>query len=159
MLRSTQHKHNAQGELIPPSSKLDAIDACLKDMSRTWPMKELTPEEINHWHLDLGVFPLLAINWAFDSWRRNGRFFPVFGDILDLCVAWEPKVSGHAICNVECKRRHYRGYGETDMIKLWKLYGDKHQNRLTPLTDAEWEALYDDLDKWRGKAPEWRETA
>ena len=62
MPSSKRRKPNARGELIAPSSVLDTIDNCLKDMNRTWPVKELTAEEIEHWHQDLSPFPAAGLS-------------------------------------------------------------------------------------------------
>jgi len=165
MPSSKQRKRSAQGELIAPSSVLDVIDNCLKEMCRTFPQKELAAEEIENWHRDLGVFPVEAIKWSFENWRRNGRFFPVYGDIIDQCVAWEP-VKQQAECDAECKRRHWAGYGESpfkgmhDVTRLNELVRRKIQaekrTRDQPFTDVEIDGLLDELDKMRGKAPAWR---
>jgi len=156
MSKSTQRKRSAQGVLIPPSSLLDVIDRCLKDLQRTWPNKELTTEEIEHWHADLGVFSRGAIEYAFECWRRNGRFFPVFGDILDLCVTFQPPEVTKRGCSIECRERHGKGYNENDIAKLFKLYETRISQLSRPMTDAEINKLLDDLDKWRGKRPQWR---
>ena len=161
MPKSKPRKASAQGEIMTPSRVLDAIDNCLKDMARTYPQKTLEPEEIEHWHQDLSPFPVKAIEWAFDNWRRNGRFFPVYGDILDLCVAWAPAEKvGYTKCDAQCRERHRRGYGEVDVKILNELVVSKvkaadrlRQNRLT---DAEIEEILDQVDKKRGYSPDWR---
>ena len=168
MSSSKRRKVKGQGELMTPSILLDVIDQGLKIMSQTWPQKELTPEEIENWHRDLGVFPKGTIEYAFDNWRRNGRYFPVYGDILDLCVAFQPPEL-QPVCDVACKRRHGRGYGENparglhDVIMLNELVRRKIEREkrtaAQPLTDAEIEGLLDELDKMRGRKPQWREIA
>lgn len=170
MPSSKRRKPNARGELIAPSSVLDTVDNCLKDMNRTWPVKELTAEEIEHWHQDLSPFPAAGIKWAFDNWRRNGRFFPVYGDILDQCVAWQPPEPVDPTgCNAECKRRHWTGYGESpfkglhDVTRLNELVRRKIQTEKRTadqsFTDAEINGLLDELDTMRGNAPMWRQPA
>ncbi len=156
MPQSKQRKRNAQGVLIPPSSLLDVIDKGLKDMSLTWPQKDLTAAEIDLWHRDLGNFTKGAIEYAFECWRRNGRFFPVYGDILDLCIAFTPPEVTKRGCSIECRERHGKGYNENDVAKLFKLYETRMSQLSRPMTDAEIDTLLDDLDKWRGKHPDWR---
>jgi hypothetical protein len=156
MSKSTQRKRSAQGVLIPRLNLLDIIDRGLKDMQRTWPNKELLTEEIQHWHADLGPFTAQAIEYAFECWRRNGHFFPVYGDIIDLCIAFEPISTTRRGCSIECRERHGKGYNENDVAKLFKLYETRMSQLSRPMTDAEIDKLLDDLDKWRGKHPEWR---
>ena len=159
MPRSIPHRAKDTGELIPPSSTLDRIDYWLMEMRRTWPQKELETEEIANWHRDLGRFPVEAIDWAFDSHRRNGRFFPIYGQILDLCITWEPKQKGGYYapgCSKECKAKHWTGYNQRDIMHLYDAYVAKRQELNGPLKKPEILALFDELDKWRGKPPEWR---
>jgi hypothetical protein len=168
MPRSTQRKNKAQGTLIAPSSVLDVIDKLLKEQMKTFPSKiELTEGEIEHWHQDLSPFTARAIEWAFDAWRRNGRFFPVYGDILDLCIAWEPAEAERPLCDAVCKSRHRRGYGEEpfrgvhDVTRLYELIRRKIEAEKRTVeqkfTDEEIEGLLDELDKMRGSSPEWRQ--
>lgn len=165
MPKSTQRKRSESSEAKTPLLLLDVIDNCLKDMARTFPQKELTPEEVEHWHKDLSVFPQGAIEWAFDNWRKNGRFFPVYGDILEQCIAWAPSdttVRSTARCDAICRARHGKGYGDSDVKKLRELYQRKLDS--TPelkenkrrMTDVEIEELLVALDKFRGSVPEFR---
>lgn len=166
MPRSKPHKAKDKGEISTPST-LSAIKNCLKDMQRTYPQKELTEEEVEHWVQDLSPFPARAIDWAFDNWRRNGRFFPVYGDILDQCITWAPPEQTHTkICDAECKSRHGRGYGEMgfagmhDITRLQELVRRKivAEKRTVDqvLTDSEIDMLLDQLDELRGSSPDWR---
>jgi hypothetical protein len=140
-----------------PILKHDRIRELLKTMLQTWPQKELFADEIGHWERDLEVFPIVAIEQAFDSWRRNGRWFPVYGDIIDLCIAYQPEPTYKPGCSKACLARHGKGYSEVDVKKLYELYVERKDNAVTrPMTDREIEALLRDLDKWRGKVPEWR---
>jgi hypothetical protein len=161
MPSSKQRKTKQQGELMPPSSALDAITNLLKDQLRTFPSKGvLSDEEIAHWHQDLGRFPIAAIEWAFENWRKNGRFFPVYGDILDQCIGWEPAVAPQYApgCSKECRERHGKGYNWNDMKMLFDLYVAKRAEVNGPLRKAEILPLFDRLDKVRGGAPEWRKN-
>ena len=156
MPRSTQHKAKGHGEVISPSSVLDRIDYWLKEMRRTFPQKELEPEEIANWHRDLERFPIEAIDWSFENWRRNGRFFPVYGDILDQCASWKPEPPYKPGCSKECLSRHGKGYNQYDMIKFFKMYVAKRKEVNGPLKKQEILELFDKLDKLRGGSPEWR---
>lgn len=159
MPRLKPHRSKDSGEVMTPLLLLDVIDNCLKDMRRTFPQKELTPEEIEHWHHDLSVYPQPAIEWAFDNWRRNGRFFPVYGDIIDQCIAWEPPEKKFHICNAECRSRHGKGYSETDILWLFNRYMSVKDSLTRPMTDNEIDNLLAELDAKRGESPEWRKRA
>lgn len=159
MLRSKQPKASASGELMPPLSVLDRIDWNLKDQLLAFPSKgQLEPEEIEHWHQDLGRFPIRAIDAAFDNWRKNGRFFPHYGAILDQCIAWQPADKSEYApgCSKECRSRHGRGYNQFDMLKMFKMYVAKRTEVDRLVNNQEVLALFDELDKLRGRAPEWR---
>lgn len=162
-------KRKQRGEVMPLLSVSDKIDSLLKEMLTTFPAKrEVTVEEIEHWHKDLQPFPIQAIEWAFDCHRRNARFFPVPGEILDLCIEFSP-ITGTSDCDAECKRRHGKGYGENrskgfyDITRLNELVRRKIQAEkrtlAQPLTDTEINGLLDELDKMRGYKPQWRESA
>ena len=160
MPKSKTRVRRDTGEVLPPSKKSDRIRECLKTQLLTFPQKELFEEEIEHWEQDLDPFPVAAIDYAFDCWRRNGRWFPVYGDIIDLCIAWAPPEQTSGPCSAECKRKHWTGYSGQDMIILTELIRQKivaeNRTKEQRLTDAEIDALLDELDKKRGKKPAWR---
>lgn len=159
MPKSRPRRRPGHGELIPPSSVSDRIDSLLKEHLAIFPSKaELTQEEYEHWHGDLGRFSIQAIEYAFEEWRRNGHFFPVYDDILQLCKAWQPN-SIRKRCGDECESRHGKGYGTADVLKLWQMHTTARQQLGRQLTEEEWEGLYGALDHWRGGAPEFRKTA
>ena len=165
MPKSTQQKNKGKGQPILPSIVYDVIDRELKAHLTYFPSKgEITEGEIATWHRDLEVFQIKAIEWAFDCWRRNGRFFPVYGDILDLCIAYQPReITQKNGCDAECRRNHFRsyswGYDGGDLLWMWaKLAEIDHKP-----SPAEWNKLLDELDSKRdGGAPpaaaEWRNT-
>lgn len=157
MPTSTQRKPRGQGDRKTPLLVLDTIDLWLKEMRRTWPSKELEAEEIENWHKDLSAFPVEAIEQAFDAWRRNGHWFPVYVDIINLCAAYKPEPKYRPGCDAICKARHGQGYNQVDIKWLYDLYLDKKAtlpNR--PMTEAEVEDLLAQLDKKRGRSPAWR---
>lgn len=156
MPSSTQRKRKGRDEATTPLLLLDIIDNWLKEMRRMWPQKELQAEEIENWHRDLGVFPQQAIEQGFEAWRRNGHWFPIYGDIIDLCIAYQPEPEYKPGCSRECKARHGRGYNQVDMTKLFDMYVARRQEVNGPLNQPEVERLLGKLDTWRGKAPEWR---
>lgn len=157
MPQSKPRRRKGHGELVPPLSVLDRIDSLLKEHLSIFPSKpELTEAEIEHWHQDLGSFPMEAIEYAFDSWRRNARFFPVYADIVELCGAWRSSQKSSSSCDDECKARHHRGYGWNDILKLWKMAAAKRAEVNRKLTESEWETLWTELDKWRGRPPDWK---
>jgi hypothetical protein len=141
---------------MPPLSKLDRIGELLKIQVDTFPPKELSLEEIARWEQDLGQFPIQAIEWAMENWRKHGRFFPVPADILDQCIAWEP-TTGQSVCDAACKKKHGQGYGESDILWLMEMHNRKRKEINGPLKDVEIEQLLVVLDKHRGKPPAWRQ--
>ena len=157
MQRSKRPRQSGHGEIVPPLSKLDRIGELLRIQVETFPPKELNPEEIARWEQDLGGYPLQAIDWAFDNWRRNGRFFPVPGDIIDICETWEVQVNTSNGCSgMDCKARHGKGYGENDVLYLWHEWSKKRTALNRELLPSEVEEVMAQLDKVRGGAPEWR---
>lgn len=157
MPSSRQRRRSGRGEVMPPLSVLDRIDALLKEHLSIFPTKtELTEPEIEHWHRDLNPYTVEAIEYAFDSWRRNGRFFPVYADIIELCQAWEPPVKIKPECSEECMSRHWRGYGWPDVMRLWTLYNAKIVELKRRLNATEVEKLYEQIDQERGQVPAWR---
>lgn len=167
MPQSKPRRRKGHGEVMPPLSVFDRIDSLLKEHLKVFPTKaELTEGEIEHWHRDLGRFPIQAIEWAFENWRLNGHFFPVYDDILSQCRAWEPEQKYMPGCSRECQSRHNKGYGEQpfkgihDITRLNELVRRKIEKEkrtlANPLTDAEIDGLLDELDKMRGGPPEWR---
>ena len=156
MPKSRQRRRNGHGEIVPPLSKLDRIGELLKIQVETFPQKELSAEEIARWEKDLSDYRLEAIEWAFDNWRRNGNWFPVPSDIISLCDSWMPAEQVARGCTKECKERHHKGYGETDVLKIWNLFNAKRAQVNRELTTPEWEAIFVEVDKVRGGAPEWR---
>jgi hypothetical protein len=158
MPRSRRRRQPGHGEVVPPLSVSDRIDSLLKEHLSIFPSKpELSEAEIEHWHRDLNDFRMEAIEYAFDNWRRNGRFFPVYADIIELCEQWEPTEGKKSSCSAECKARHWKGYGWPDIHKLSKLFMAKRGELKRPLTENEFEMLLDAVDQSRGKPPVWRE--
>jgi hypothetical protein len=158
MPSSKPRKRNARGEVMPPLSVLEHVDNWLKKMLDYHPAKgSLSESEIEDWHRDLSPFPVEAIDYSFEAYRRNGGKFPVPRDILDVCVTWAPEPKYKPGCSRECTARHGKGYSEVDVKKLWELYTSKiGQLPNRPLTDTEVDQLLDELDRWRGKSPAWR---
>jgi hypothetical protein len=156
MPRSQQGKRKPSSSIVPPLNVQERIDELLKIQLTTFPEKGvLDVGEIERWHRDLEPFPIQGIEWAFENWRKSGRFFPRPGDILDQCIAWEP-AEGSQRTRIPAKE-FGRGYGELDMIWLAKRVMHKlTTEKRKRLSDEELEALFDDLDKWRGSSPDWR---
>jgi hypothetical protein len=157
MPRSTHRARKPRGEVMPLLSVSIKIESLLREMLTTFPLKgEVTVEEIEHWHRDLQPFSIQAIEWSFDVHRRNGRFFPLYGEILDLCIGWSPP-EGTSSCDAACKKRHGSGYHSNDILWLMERY---NQVRATlpnrALTDGEVEKLLVELDKKRGSVPAFR---
>lgn len=156
MPQSRPRRRKGNGEVVPPLSVSDRIDSLLKEHLTIFPSKgDVTVEEIEHWHRDLQPFPVQAIEWAFDCHRRNARFFPLYGEILDLCIAYAP-TTGQSVCDTECRRKHGKGYGSNDILWLLEKYNQKRAAVNRALNEDEMEEIYKALDKHRGYAPQWR---
>ncbi len=158
MPQSRPPRRKGHGEIIPPLNKQELIEDCLKIQLETFPSKgTLEPEEINRWITDLGRYSEEAIKFAFEEHRTLAMFFPVPAQIIDVCKTWQAPAAYKPGCNSECRDRHGRGYGESDVLWLLKRYmavRESLPNR--PLTDGEINKLYDELDQKRGQAPAWR---
>ena len=162
MPRSSRSKTKPNYEMLQTSAKLDKIDACLQMMLDRFPSKGvLSPEEIQDWHKDLTPFSSEAIDYAFETHRRNAIFFPLAGQILDLCISYDPPQYKEfkRQCDAICRARHGKGYGTRDMIAVLikldsPMLGGK---RKTPATEEEIEKILAQIDRKRhGGAPEWR---
>ena len=160
MSQSKIRRRKGHGEVMPPLSKLERIDALLEIQRETFPQKELSRAEIERWEMDLSDYPIRAIEFAFEEHRTLAMFFPVPAQILDICKTWEAPQAYKPGCNPECKERHGKGYSENDVLCLWNLYQTKSQAVSgRPLNEIEVSCLFDALDKKRGYAPEWRRSA
>lgn len=51
--------------------------------------RTVSPEEFEIWEQCLDHQPMPAIDYAFDAWQRNGRWFPKPADILQLIAVWK----------------------------------------------------------------------
>lgn len=107
--------------------------------------------------MDLNRYSEEAIKFAFEEHRLLAMYFPVPGQIIDLCRTWQPPQQFVHGCDAECRSRHGRGYGTEDVIWLLKRYGEVRESLPNSrLTDGEINKLYDELDQKRGQAPAWR---
>lgn len=158
--RSKQSKTKHAQEILPTSQKLDAVLKWLQKMLDAFPQKgKVTQEEIEDWCRDLTPFSLQAIDFAFESHRRNALFFPLYGQILDLCISYDPpeqQVRSTANCDAICKARHGKGYGWRDMYAAYELMRQavKEGRKI----DSE-EILKIINSKREGGAPEFRREA
>ena len=147
-------------EILPTSQKLDLISKWLQKMLDAFPSKgRITAEEISDWYRDLTPFSGQAIEYAFESHRRCGLFFPLYGQIINLCVSYSPPdqdVISTERCDSLCKLRHGRGYGGNDMMWMFKRMEQVYAKGDTPDT----EELLNELDRKRPDgATEWRKNA
>lgn len=117
--------------------------------------KELGPNEMKIWTNILRGCSDSSIEWAFDSWSRNGKFFPKPSEIIELIQAFNFTQTRPQQCEPECQQRHGKGYHGNDVVWLFKRY------LLALKTDpnAKPEHFMDELDsKRQGGAPEWRKV-
>jgi hypothetical protein len=158
MPRSSQQRNKHAQEILPTSQKLDVIDSWLQKMLDRFPQKgQISTSEIDDWHHDLGPFSVAAIDFAFESHRRNALFFPMTAQVLDLCISFDPpEQKPTSTCDAICKARHWKGYGWKDMYWMYERMQESY--RVGDIPDSE--ALLTELDSKRhGRAPEWRRNA
>lgn len=130
MPRSSQRKNKHEQEMLPTSQKLDVIDRWLQKMLDVFPQKQrIETHEIEHWHQVLTPFSVDAIEFSFGKHQDLALFFPLYGQILDLCIAFSPPdvvKSSTEKCDAICRARHGKGYGEEDIKYLMhRIVGDK----------------------------------
>lgn len=159
MPKSRQSRTKHTQEILPTSQKLDVIDKLLQKMLDAYPAKgRITTEEVQDWHKDLTPFSVAAIEFAFESHRRNAIFFPLYPQIIDLCISYDPpdqQVRTNANCDAICRARHGKGYNSNDMMWLFHKMQQAYATGDVPDT----EALMTQLDaKRHGGAPEWRKS-
>jgi hypothetical protein len=153
---------SANQEMTPTLRKLDVIDKWLQKMLAAFPAKgELTPEEIQDWHRDLNPFSEAAIDYAFECHRRTAIFFPMYGQIIDICVSFEPPNQTYKPPTREDISRYGTQYDVNDflwiLIKLRApcVVGPVSDMRKTAPTAEEWNKLLDECDRKRtGGAPQ-----
>jgi hypothetical protein len=139
--------------VLPPLQTSEHVDNWLKKMQDRFP-KELTESEIEDWQRDLGSYPIAAIDFAFDTHRRNARFFPNPVDILELCRAWQPMQGNYKKIPAS---EYGKGYSDADMLWLYHRYfAQRNSLPNRPMTDSEIDKLLDELDKHRGRKPAWK---
>jgi hypothetical protein len=116
--------------------------------------RTLEPEEWEAWRGFLESQPSSAVEWAFDSWQRNGRFFPKPKDILELVAMYEDAKRPATFVRYE---HHGQGYGEGDFLALWKMVSAESLRVGHKLTQGEIWQLLEDVDAQRpAGAPDFR---
>jgi hypothetical protein len=129
MPRSSRSKTKPAHTMMPSSQRLDAIDNWLQKMLNAFPAKgTITPEEINDWHKDLANFSLEAIDFAFEKHRTNAIFFPLYGQIIDLCISYEPPEPPSTFTRIPSEE-YGKGYGQADILWLWNRAFGRQRNR------------------------------
>lgn len=161
MPRSQPRSNKLAKPTAPTSKKLDLIDQWLQKMLDAFPQKgTITTNEIEDWHRDLAPFSEQAIDYAFETHRRNAIFFPMYGQIIDCCIAFSPP-GDYRLPSIEARAGYGKSYNMTDFY--WMLIrlnapcavGPTVSMRKQAPTAAEWNALLDACDMKRyGGAPE-----
>jgi len=80
-------------------------------------------------------FTLTAIDWAFDTHRRLGNFFPKFGNILDLCIAWEPPEQTTKPAQGGCSRCNWTLYVDAPEART-TLFRERYRGRVVKLCEC-----------------------
>jgi len=134
-----QRNLSETSETLPPSTTLLKQAQLLKTSQAIF-SKDLAPEEIQFWKNFLQPFGLPEIEYAFENWNRNGRYFPKPAEIKELIESYR-----------ESKRPAYRlqappmpgGFGKVEILALWGLVNKrveefkKSGQPYIPLTDDE----------------------
>jgi hypothetical protein len=160
MPESSPDKTRRNPPTPPSSAKLNVISNWLEKLLDRFPDKgKITESETEDWFHDLRPFSLEAVEFAFETWRRSGLFFPKNGQILDLCLSYQSpetsnaRVISNSPCDENCRSHHGRGYFDSDMLwvygqamKIYKAGGRPNYG-----------ALLTELDHVRPEGPpEWR---
>src|SRR6266851_10277169 len=116
MKTQDQNKMSLQGETQTRSQQ--SLENCLMRTALLF-SRVLTVEEAQVWKDFLATYSSEAIEYAFENWQRNGHFFPKPAQILELIRAYHVQ---HRSDYVQHYEHHGEGYGETDVLILWKMY-------------------------------------
>lgn len=144
MKTQDQNKMNLQGET--QSRSLQSLENCLTRTALLY-SRVLTVEEAQVWKDFLASYPSEAIEFAFENWQRNGHFFPKPAAILELIRAYSLQ---HRNAERIVYEHHGTGYGESDVLSLWKIFQEKYLKPLTKRLSYEQRAdLIDELDRRR----------
>ena len=76
-------QNEMQPELERPSHESDRIDNALLVMS-TRLGRAVSADRVAQWHKDFSPYPIQAIEYALDSWGRNGKMMPALSELLGL---------------------------------------------------------------------------
>jgi hypothetical protein len=154
MPSSRPRRIKGHGAIVPSLSKQERITELLRVQAQTFG-KELSLEEIDRWEQDLARYPIAAIEFAFEEHRMLGMFFPVPSQILDICKTWREPIP-EVGCGSECRARHGKGYGETDLLWLYHKYQQTRAKQKSALKPEQVTRLLDELDRKRAHSPGWR---
>lgn len=119
-------------------------------------VKELSARELGVWTAVLQDRSDAAVEWSCSNWIRNGKFFPKPSEILELIQAFRNLPENQPRqCDIECQKRHGKGYHTNDVNWLFKRYlAALKTDPKVKITD-----LMDELDsKRQGGPPEWRKV-
>lgn len=141
MTNQDQSRMNLQGETRTRS--LESLENCLTRTALLF-SRTLTVEEAQVWKDFLASYSSAAIEYAFENWQRNGHFFPKPAAILELIRAFHLHNRQAQPTRYE---HHGEGYGEGDMLVLWKMFMKKYPKPLNRrLTEGERAQLLKELD-------------
>lgn len=110
----------------------------------------ISPEEFEIWGKLLSPIQRRALVYAFENWQRNGRYFCKPIDIIDLIEIYKRTSRNDGPTIYE---HHGQGYGQGDMLGLWKLVSQKSIQVARKLTEAEIWQLLDVVDAKRPSGP------
>src|SRR2546430_5429570 len=109
--------------------------------------KEMSEELVELWAGLLAAYSVTECEYAFDNWNRNGHFFPKPAQIIEQIAAYREQNR----YQVKRDPQAGKGYGEKDVLILWKLVRERMAENPYPLTEREQAMLLDKLDEITGR--------
>ena len=109
--------------------------------------KEMSEELVELWAGLLAAYSVTECEYAFDNWNRNGHFFPKPAQIIEQIAAYREQNR----YQVKRDPQAGKGYGEKDVLILWKLVRERMAENPYPLTEREQAILLDRLDEITGR--------
>ena len=107
----------------------------------------MSEELVELWAGLLAPYSVTECEYAFDNWNRNGHFFPKPAQIIEQIAAYREQNR----YQVKRDPQAGKGYGEKDVLILWKLVRERMAENPYPLTEREQAMLLDRLDEITGR--------
>lgn len=110
--------------------------------------KDMTVEEAEVWKKKLSHYSDSAIEYAFEAWERNGKFFPKPAEIIELIDAHN---QSH-LAPLPRYENHGGGLNEKDVLAMYKLFLERWPKPIgRKLTQDEKDQFLSDFHQRRNK--------